>query len=123
MFPEFSEIGARLGPFDASLIEVGSYDALWSDVHLGPEQAVEAHRLVRGGLFIPVHWGTFDLARHPWTEPVERLIVAASRTGTRIAIPKPGQTVSPMSPPPLSRWWASVPWRDAEEAPNVSTGL
>jgi L-ascorbate metabolism protein UlaG (beta-lactamase superfamily) len=123
MFPEFSEIGRRLGPFDASLIEVGAYDALWADVHLGPEQAIEAHRLVRGGVLIPVHWGTFDLAMHPWTEPVERLLVAASRAGTRVAIPKPGQTVTPTGPPPITRWWPAVPWRTAEAAPVVSTGL
>jgi L-ascorbate metabolism protein UlaG (beta-lactamase superfamily) len=123
MFPELSEIGSRLGPFDASLIEIGAYDALWSDVHLGPEQAVEAHRLVRGGVLIPVHWGTFDLALHPWTEPVERLLVAASRTGARVAIPKPGETVLPTSPLPVTRWWPDVPWRTAEQAPVVSTGL
>jgi hypothetical protein len=123
MLPDFSEIGRRLGPFDASLVEVGAYDALWSDVHLGPEQAVEAHRLVRGGVLIPVHWGTFDLALHPWTEPVERLLVAASRAGTRVAIPKPGEMWMPTTPPPVARWWPDVPWRTAEVAPIVSTGL
>jgi L-ascorbate metabolism protein UlaG (beta-lactamase superfamily) len=123
MFPDFSEIGDRLGPFDASLIEVGAYDALWTDVHLGPEQAIEAHRLVRGGVLIPVHWGTFDLALHPWTEPVERLLVAASRAGARVAIPKPGETVLPASPPPVTRWWPDIPWRTAETAPVISTGL
>jgi L-ascorbate metabolism protein UlaG (beta-lactamase superfamily) len=123
MFPEFSEIGSRLGPFDASLIEVGAYDALWADVHLGPEQAIEAHRLVRGGVLIPVHWGTFDLALHPWTEPVERLRVAASRAGTRLEIPRPGQTVAPTTPTPVAPWWPAVPWRTAEMAPVISTGL
>ena len=123
MFADFSEIGNRLGPFDASLIEVGAYDALWADVHLGPEQAIEAHRLVRGGVLIPVHWGTFDLALHPWTEPVERLLVAAARAGTRVAIPRPGQTVAPTDPAPVAPWWPAVPWRTAEEAPVVSTGL
>jgi L-ascorbate metabolism protein UlaG (beta-lactamase superfamily) len=123
MFPDFSEIGERLGPFDASLIEVGAYDALWADVHLGPEQAIEAHRLVRGGVLIPVHWGTFDLALHPWTEPVERLLVAAARSGARVASARPGETVLPASPPPVARWWPQVPWRTAETAPVVSTGL
>lgn len=44
MFPGFAEIGERLGPFDLTLMESGAYDALWPDVHLGPEQAVnETH--------------------------------------------------------------------------------
>jgi L-ascorbate metabolism protein UlaG (beta-lactamase superfamily) len=123
LFPELAEVGRRLGPFDASLIEVGAYDALWADVHLGPEQAIEAHRLVRGGVLIPVHWGTFDLALHSWTEPVERLLVAASRAGARVAIPKPGERIVPATPPPVARWWPDGPWRTAEQAPVVSTGL
>ncbi|HEX2882530.1 MAG TPA: MBL fold metallo-hydrolase, partial [Polyangiaceae bacterium] len=58
LFPTFREIGDRLGPFDASMIEVGAYNQLWADVHLGPEQALEAHAMVRGGVLFPVHWGT-----------------------------------------------------------------
>jgi hypothetical protein len=106
-----------------SLIEVGAYDALRADVHLGPEQAIEAHGLVRGGVVIPVHWGTFDLALHPWTEPVERLLVGASKAGVRLAIPRPGETVAQAAPPPVVRWWPEVPSRTAQEAPVVSKGL
>ena len=38
--PRLPRDGVASGPFDASLIEVGAYDALWADVHLGPEQAM-----------------------------------------------------------------------------------
>jgi L-ascorbate metabolism protein UlaG (beta-lactamase superfamily) len=41
----FAEVGERFGPFDLTMIEIGAYDAMWADVHLGPEQAVRAHRL------------------------------------------------------------------------------
>ena len=54
-----AEIGARLGPFDVTLMESGAYNQLWADVHLGPEQAVIAHRMVGGNVMIPVHWGLF----------------------------------------------------------------
>ena len=73
-----TEIGTRLGPFDLTMIEIGEYDPLWVDVHLGPEQAVRAHQLVRGAVMLPVHWAGFDLALHSWTEPIERLMVAAA---------------------------------------------
>jgi L-ascorbate metabolism protein UlaG (beta-lactamase superfamily) len=123
MFPGFAEIGERLGPFDAAMIEVGAYDALWADVHLGPEQAVAAHRAVRGGLMIPVHWGTFDLALHAWTEPAERLLVAAKAAGVSLATPRPGQSIEPGSAPPPERWWPAVPWKTAAEHPVVSSGM
>ena len=35
--------------------------ALEGDIHLGPEHALEAHALLGGGAFLPVHWGTFSL--------------------------------------------------------------
>jgi L-ascorbate metabolism protein UlaG (beta-lactamase superfamily) len=123
MFPGLEEIGERLGPFDATMIETGAYNPLWVDVHMGPEQAIVAHELVGGKLFMPVHWGTFDLAVHNWTEPVERVLAAASQAGVRVAVPRPGQSVEPTAPPALSRWWPEVPWQTANQTPILSTGL
>ena len=42
-FPAMRDIGARLGPFDVTMIEVGQYHRAWPDWHIGPEQAVAAH--------------------------------------------------------------------------------
>lgn len=123
MFPGFSEIGRRLGPFDATLIEVGAYSPLWADAHLGPEQAVAAHRDLRGEHMIPVHWGTFNLAFHAWTEPAERLTVAAREAGVTVSIPRPGESIEPTATTKLARWWPEVPWRSAKQVPVVSSGL
>ncbi len=123
-FDEFlAEIGERLGPFDVTMIEVGAYDAMWADVHLGPEQAVRAHALVRGDVMIPVHWGLFDLALHGWTEPIERVLVAAGQAGVRVATPRPGEFVEPARVGDVARWWPEVPWRTVEEAPVWSSGV
>ncbi|MBW2458751.1 MAG: MBL fold metallo-hydrolase [Deltaproteobacteria bacterium] len=123
MFPTYAEIGARLGPFDATFLDTGAYDETWADYHMGPEQAVAAHRALRGKLLLPVHWGTFNLGLHNWTEPAERLLIAAAQAGVKVAIPRPGQSVSPASPPPVSRWWPNVPWQTANEHRIVSSGL
>jgi L-ascorbate metabolism protein UlaG (beta-lactamase superfamily) len=130
MFPGFKTIGERLGPFDVTLIESGAYNQRWADVHLGPEQAVLAHRLVGGKLLIPVHWGLFDLALHGWTEPVERVIAAAQQHDVRVITPAPGGSVEPAALAPGStlasaqiRWWPQVPWKTAQEEPCVSSGL
>lgn len=123
MFPGFAEIGERLGPFELSLMECGAYDSLWPDVHLGPEQALTAHRMVRGKVLMPVHWGTFNLANHGWTEPAERVRAACGNEDVELAIPRPGQSVEPASLPELVRWWPENHWQTAEEHPVVSTGL
>ncbi len=120
--PEFAEVGERLGPFDVSLVEIGAYNAAWADVHLGPEQAVAVHRMVRGGLLVPVHWGLFDLSVHGWTEPVERLRRAAEQAGVRVALPRPGESVT-LGAVPDAPWWPALPWRTADEKPIVSSGL
>jgi L-ascorbate metabolism protein UlaG (beta-lactamase superfamily) len=120
---EFEEIGRRLGPFDLTMIETGAYDALWADVHLGPEQAVLAHRLLGGEVMLPVHWGTFELALHGWTEPIERVLASASVHGVRVATPQPGERVEPAAQLPTAQWWPSLPWKQAHEAPVHSTGV
>lgn len=122
LHPEFADIGARLGPFDLTLMETGAYSPLWRDVHLGPEQAVIAHQLVRGRTLLPVHWGLFDLANHSWTEPIQRVRAAAQKEGVVLAIPRPGGWVEPTGEPFVDVWWdASVPWATAEAEPVWST--
>ncbi|MEM1055295.1 MAG: MBL fold metallo-hydrolase [Bacteroidota bacterium] len=120
--PEFAEVGARYGPFDVTLVESGAYDAAWSDVHLGPEQAVAAHRMVRGQLLVPIHWAMFNLAIHSWVEPAERVLAAAEPLGIPVAVPRPGESLTPQAYP-TQRWWPERPWRTATEAPAISTSL
>lgn len=123
MFPGFAEIGKRLGPFDVAALEVGAYDQAWPDVHLGPEQAVAAHQAVGGRLMLPVHWGTFDLALHPWTEPATRTRLAAQAAGVTLLTPEPGQRIDASAPPPPHAWWPSQAYRTAAQYPVRSTGL
>jgi len=120
--PHFAEIGERLGPFDLAMIEIGGYNALWANVHMGPEQALAAYRLVYGRTLLPLHWATFDLAPHGWTEPIERLRVAQD-SAERIAYPRPGETITLRDPLPTAAWWPSQPWKTAEQAPVVSSGV
>ncbi len=103
--PFFTEIGQRLGPFDATLIKIGAYGTSWPDIHIDPEQGVKVHREVRGGLLLPIHWGTFNLAIHDWYEPAERVLAAAREAGVTVALPVPGQSVVPSRPPPVETWW------------------
>ena len=123
LHPQFAEIGARLGPFDVTLMESGAYNQLWADVHLGPEQAVIAHRMVGGNVMIPVHWGLFDLALHGWTEPAERVAAAAERLGVDVAILRPGASYEADQEPRVDRWWPETPWEPVEEAPAWSSSV
>lgn len=120
LFPAMKQIGEKLGPFDLTMIEVGQYNRSWPDWHIGPEQAVKAHRWVRGRVMLPVHWGLFVLAAHSWTEPVERVSKEAERMKVKIATPLPGQSFEPVKPP-QEKWWPHVAWQTAREHPIQST--
>ena len=121
LFAGIKEIGEQLGPFDVTLVEAGAYGRYWPDWHLGPEQAVRAHQLVRGNVLIPAHWGLFTLAYHTWTEPAERVLAAATKAGVTTAVPKPGQSIEPLALAPPVRWWPTLPCKTAEEDPIVSS--
>jgi len=107
-FGGYAEIGTAYGPFDATLVQIGAYGVAWPDIHMFPEEAVQAHLDVRGDLLIPVHWCTFNLAFHDWSEPVERLWREAKARGVRLAVPRPGQTIDVADPPAVDDWWETV---------------
>src|SRR6202048_2851600 len=72
LFPDRGAMGDRFGPFDLTMVEIGQYDQAWPDWHLGPEQAVEAHRRVRGAVMLPGHWGRSASAWPARPEPTEQ---------------------------------------------------
>jgi len=107
-FGGFREIGERLGPFDLTLIETGAYNALWSEIHMLPEQSVQAHIDLRGEVMLPIHNSTFDLALHDWFEPLERASVAAERHGVRLVTPMIGAPLQVDAPAETRAWWRDL---------------
>ena len=101
----FQETGKRLGPFDLAFLEIGAYNEEWLAVHMGPESAVQVARDVAASLLMPIHWGTFNLAMHPWKEPVERLIAEAQNKDLPLLLPAPGETREADGSAYNSHWW------------------
>lgn len=107
-FAGFVDIGAQHGPFDLTLLKIGAYGEGWPDIHVTPEQAVDAHTKLRGRSLLPIHWGTFNLAFHSWDEPAERVVAAAVANGTKLFMPRPGESIEPSSAPNRDFWWRTV---------------
>jgi L-ascorbate metabolism protein UlaG (beta-lactamase superfamily) len=95
MTAQFREIGIKYGPFDVAFIKMAAYHENWPDIHLNPEQAIEAFGNLLGKIMVPIHWGTFDLSTHSWYEPIERLVKVAEVRQARIITPKIGELVDP----------------------------
>ncbi|WP_260867472.1 MBL fold metallo-hydrolase [Streptomyces sp. SAJ15] len=111
-FPGFRDIGAAYGPFDATMIQIGAYSEFWPDIHMTPQEGLRAHLDLQGGrptgVMLPIHWGTFNLAPHPWEEPAEGTVTAAGAVGATVAMPRPGQPFEPAAGLPLDPWWRAV---------------
>ncbi|MDP2561374.1 MBL fold metallo-hydrolase [Psychrobium sp. 1_MG-2023] len=104
-FSGFKEVGERYGPFDITFIEVGAYDSQWPDVHMTPEQSVQAHRDLKGSVMMPIHNGTFDLAFHAWYEPLERVKVIADNHNVKLHTPIVGEVTALNQSITSSPWW------------------
>lgn len=111
-FPGFARIGERHGPFDATMIQIGAYSEFWPDIHMTPEEGLRAHADLSGGTpsgaLLPIHWGTFNLAPHPWAEPVERTVAVAYRAGAKVVAPVPGKPFEPCEEFVVEPWWRAV---------------
>ncbi|MFB7342883.1 MBL fold metallo-hydrolase [Streptomyces hydrogenans] len=129
-FQGFKSIGAAHGPFDVTMIQIGAYSEFWPDIHMTPEEGVRAHLDLQGGgpagVLLPIHWGTFNLAPHPWAEPGEWTKDAAEEAGQAVAFPRPGEPFEAAGKLPEEPWWRSVshsitqPWRRHQPAEVVA---
>ena len=107
-FTGFAAIGEEFGPFDVTLVQIGAYGDAWPDIHMVPEDGVAAHIDVRGKLMVPVHWCTFNLALHDWSEPADRAWAEAKARDVTLAVPRPGERVDVDNPPAVDGWWQDV---------------
>jgi L-ascorbate metabolism protein UlaG (beta-lactamase superfamily) len=107
-FGGFKEIGAKYGPFDVAIIENGAYDKQWPDVHMQPEQTLQAFADLSGAWLLPVHNGTFDLGLHQWQAPFERIAALAAEQHVSVATPRMGEAVDLKQPQAGQAWWRDV---------------
>jgi L-ascorbate metabolism protein UlaG (beta-lactamase superfamily) len=103
----YEEIGAGHGPFDLTMLEIGAYNDLWRQIHLGPDGAARAFREMGGaGLLMPIHWGLFNLALHAWQQPIERMLELADADGLKLWAPEPGVPTEVVRGAELrTEWW------------------
>lgn len=100
----FAEIGSRLGPFDFGFIECGQYNQNWHQIHMYPEESVQAAQDAKVKNMMPVHWAGFALAQHSWQEPVERFVENATAKNLNFSVPKIGELFDANTQNDF-KWW------------------
>jgi L-ascorbate metabolism protein UlaG (beta-lactamase superfamily) len=106
----FTEIGQEYGPFDLTMLEIGAFDPLWADIHMGPDGAIRTFQALGGtGLLMPIHWGLFDLALHAWRQPIDRifeLTELGAAENVKLWAPEPGASTEVEPGVEVrSTWW------------------
>lgn len=80
--PHFEEIQQTVGAPDICLLSIGAYKPpyIMKQSHLSPAESADAFNILKGKIFIPMHWGTFSLSDEPVGEP-EKFIKQLSAEG------------------------------------------
>jgi L-ascorbate metabolism protein UlaG (beta-lactamase superfamily) len=87
------------------MLECGQYDKQWPDIHMMPEETVQASIDLRAEVFLPVHWAKFTLALHPWKEPIQRAVERAKSLNVKVTTPIIGEVMLLDEGLPFNPWW------------------
>ncbi|MBI9041077.1 MAG: MBL fold metallo-hydrolase [Lutibacter sp.] len=102
----FKEIGEKFGPFDFAMVECGQYNEQWSQIHMTPEETIQASIDVKSNLTMPIHWGSFKLALHTWDDSIIRSSKKAKELKVKFTTPKIGEAiVLGKAVFPSENWW------------------
>ncbi len=87
----FKMIGEQYGPFDIALLESGQYNTSWPNIHMMPEETVQASIDLKANILFPIHWAKFALAMHDWDEPIKRVLLKAEELSVKVTTPMIGE--------------------------------
>lgn len=106
-FDGFKEIGEKLPAIDFAMLECGAYNQDWSNIHMFPEETVQAAQDIKTKVLMPIHWAKFTLAFHAWKDPIERAAKTANEKRLPLATPQIGEIFTLENDLPTAPWWES----------------
>ncbi len=105
----FAEIGNEHGPFDLAIMENGQYDSRWKYIHSTPEEVWQETKELKAKRLFPVHSGKFDMANHPWDEPLKMITALSNSSGIPLITPMIGEVVRLKDETQsFTDWWKMV---------------
>lgn len=106
---QYEKIHDKYGDFDFVMTDCAQYDVNWPEVHMFPEEAIQATQTLGAKVAMPIHWGAFTLANHAWDDSVERFVAAGEKAGLQIVTPQLGETMDlEHAESYLRRWWKEL---------------
>jgi len=69
----FKEIGSKFESIDLAILDNGQYNDAWKEIHMHPDQVLQAAHDLNAKRLFPVHSSKFVLAMHTWDEPLKKV--------------------------------------------------
>lgn len=105
----FQKIHDKYGDFDFVMIDCAQYDMNWPEVHMFPEEAVQAAQELGAYAAMPIHWAAMSLANHAWDDSAERFVSEGEKNGLCVATPYLGETLKIRQAGEYDeRWWREI---------------
>lgn len=102
----FKEIKEQFGEIDFAVLENGQYNLEWKDIHLMPEDLVQAIKDLAPKRLMGIHHGKYALSRHAWYEPLDWILQASKDHQFNLATPCMGEVVDLNNPDQeFTNWW------------------
>ncbi len=102
----FSEIGLRFKTIDLAILENGQYNKHWEQIHMHPNEVVQAAIDLRARRVLPIHSAKFKLSTHPWYEPLETISKLSKNKNFKLLTPMIGEIVYfKNNDQQFQQWW------------------
>ena len=104
----FKEINKKYGDFDISFLEAGQYNVKWKNLHMTPEESVQAGVDLKAKCIMPIHNSAFVISEHPWDDPLERFVKESEKNNIKYITPIIGETINYNENKSTSHWWKEI---------------
>ncbi len=103
-FLKFSKL---FGNIDLAILENGQYNKNWPDIHMFPEETIQAAMDLNAKFLFPVHNSKFILSTHDWNEPLEKITQLSKHKNFKLITPIIGEKVEldNLSGQIFQNWW------------------
>lgn len=108
-YSHFKEIKEKYGSVDLAILDGSQYSESWHDVHMFPEEAVNASLDLEAKVTLLDHYGAYSLSDNSWDDPVNRFTISAKENNVEYMTPLIGETVNLKNYKNYQdEWWKNI---------------
>lgn len=105
----FTEIKEKYGKIDLAILDGSQYDEAWHDVHMFPEEAVQASIDLESEITFLDHYGAYSLSNHSWDDPINRFTIEAKEKNIKYITPLIGESINLKDYKDYqNEWWKDI---------------